>query len=57
MKCCSRPAACHNSTLCLLQLSGLQKTTAMQLIEGVEIEQQGSEVAIRFLTGEPSCVG
>lgn len=24
----------------------------MQLIEGVEIEQQGSQVAIRFLTGE-----
>ncbi|PRW21096.1 hypothetical protein C2E21_8404 [Chlorella sorokiniana] len=37
----------------VLPLSGLQKTTAMQLIEGVEIEQQGSEVAIRFLTVVP----
>lgn len=46
--CCSLAIASRHA----LQLSGLQKTTAMQLIEGVEIEQQGSQVAIRFLTGE-----
>ena len=36
----------------LMQLNGLQKQTAMQLIEGLEIEQQGQQaVAVRYLTG------
>ncbi|KAL4420693.1 hypothetical protein ABPG75_010349 [Micractinium tetrahymenae] len=35
------------------QLSGLQKTTALQLIEGVEIEQRGQQVAVRYLTVVP----
>ena len=39
----------------LMQLNGLQTTTAMQLIEGLEIERQGQLVAVRFLTG--GCVG
>jgi hypothetical protein len=35
-----------------MQLNGLQKQTAMQLIEGLEIEQQGQQaVAVRYLTG------
>lgn len=38
----------------LLQLGGLQKTTALQLIEGMEIEQRGQHVAVRYLTGEPN---
>ncbi|PSC71764.1 KRAB-A domain-containing 2-like [Micractinium conductrix] len=41
----------------LMQLSGLQKTTAVQLIEGVEVEvageQPGARVAVRFLTVVP----
>ncbi len=39
----------------LLQLGGLQKTTALQLIEGMEIEQRGQQVAVRYLTGELGC--
>ena len=40
----------------LMQLNGLQKQTAMQLIEGLEIEQQGQQgVAVRYLTG--GCMG
>lgn len=36
-----------------LQLSGLQKTTAMQLIEGVEMSRRGAEVKVSFLTVVP----
>jgi hypothetical protein len=35
----------------LMQLNKLQKTTATQLIEGLELEQNGRRVAVRFLTG------
>lgn len=41
----------------LLQLGGLQKTTALQLIEGMDIEQQGQRVAVRYLTGKPRAGG
>ena len=34
-------------------LGGLQKTTALRLIEGLEIEQRGADVTVRFLTVVP----
>lgn len=37
----------------LLHLSGLQRTTALQLIEGLEFEQSGDKATIRFLTVVP----
>ncbi|KAI3430893.1 hypothetical protein D9Q98_009302 [Chlorella vulgaris] len=37
----------------LMQLNKLQKTTATQLIEGLELEQNGRRVAVRFLTVVP----
>ena len=37
----------------LLHLSGLQRTTALQLIEGLEFEQSETGATIRFLTVVP----
>ena len=37
----------------LLHLSGIQRTTALQLIEGLEVEQSESSATIRFLTVVP----
>lgn len=45
--------ASYERALDLMQLGGIQKLTAMQLIEGIEVEQRGNEVAVRFLTGGP----
>lgn len=36
-----------------MQLNGLQKTTALRLIEGVEIQQDTSNFSVNFLTVVP----
>jgi hypothetical protein len=36
-----------------MQLNGLQKTTALRLIEGVEIQQDTSKFSVNFLTVVP----
>ena len=36
-----------------MQLNGLQKTTALRLIEGVEIQQDASTFSVNFLTVVP----
>lgn len=44
----------YERALDLLQLTGLQKVTALNLVEGIEIEQQwGNRIAVRFLTVVP----
>lgn len=37
----------------MMGLNGLQKTTALRLIEGLQIERQGSSVTVQFLTVVP----
>ena len=37
----------------MMGLNGLQKTTALKLIEGLEIRMQGSTVTVQFLTVVP----
>lgn len=36
-----------------MQLNSLQKTTALRLIEGVEIQQDASNFSVNFLTVVP----
>ena len=45
--------AAYGRALDLMGLGRLQKTTALRLIEGLEIEQRGSDIAVRFLTVVP----
>jgi ABC-type sulfate/molybdate transport systems ATPase subunit len=45
--------AAYGRALDLMGLGGLQKTTALRLIEGLEIEQRGADIAVRFLTVVP----
>ncbi|GAB4820338.1 hypothetical protein N2152v2_007384 [Parachlorella kessleri] len=45
--------ASYDRALQLMQLGGLQRTTAMQLLEGIELERSGAKVAIRYLTVVP----
>lgn len=45
--------ASYGRALDLMGLGSLQKTTALRLIEGLEIQRQGSEVTVRFLTVVP----
>lgn len=44
----------YERSLDMMQLSGLPKITAMQLIEGLELLPKGDNVAVKFLTGRPS---
>ncbi|CAL5224241.1 g6893 [Coccomyxa viridis] len=46
-------AAAYGRALDLMQLNGLQKTTALRLIEGVEIQQDASNFSVNFLTVVP----
>ena len=43
----------YERALALLELGKLQRLTAVQLIEGVELEQRGNLVTLRFLTVVP----
>ena len=43
----------YDEMLSLMQLSGLQRTTALRLIEGVELEQTATELSVSFLTVVP----
>ena len=45
--------AAYGRALDLMQLNGLQKTTALRLIEGVEIQQDASNFSVNFLTVVP----
>ena len=45
--------AAYGRALDLMQLNGLQKTTALRLIEGVEIQQDASTFSVNFLTVVP----
>lgn len=45
--------AAYGRALDLMQLNGLQKTTALRLIEGVEIQQDASKFSVNFLTVVP----
>ena len=45
--------AAYGRALDLMQLNGLQKTTALRLIEGVEIQQDSSNFSVNFLTVVP----
>jgi ABC-type transport system involved in cytochrome c biogenesis ATPase subunit len=43
----------YGRSLDVMGLGGLQKTTALRLIEGLEIVQEGSTLSVRFLTVVP----
>ena len=45
--------AAYGRALDLMRLNGLQKTTALRLIEGVEIQQGASDFSVNFLTVVP----
>lgn len=45
--------ASYERALDMMGLNGLQKTTALRLIEGLEIKTQGSTVTVQFLTVVP----
>ncbi|EIE19731.1 hypothetical protein COCSUDRAFT_48843 [Coccomyxa subellipsoidea C-169] len=45
--------ASYERALDMMGLNGLQKTTALRLIEGLEIQTQGSTVTVQFLTVVP----
>ncbi|KAK9918423.1 hypothetical protein WJX75_004036 [Coccomyxa subellipsoidea] len=45
--------ASYERALNMMGLNGLQKTTALKLIEGLEIREQGSTVTVQFLTVVP----
>ena len=45
--------ASYERALNMMGLNGLQKTTALKLIEGLEIRKQGSTVTVQFLTVVP----
>lgn len=45
--------AAYGRALDLMQLNSLQKTTALRLIEGLEIQQDASNFSVNFLTVVP----
>ena len=45
--------AAYERALDLMGLNGLQKTTALRLIEGVEIQQDATTFSVNFLTVVP----
>ncbi|CAL8471399.1 g10941 [Coccomyxa elongata] len=45
--------ASYERALDMMGLNGLQKTTALRLIEGLEIKRQGSKITVQFLTVVP----
>ena len=45
--------AAYERALDLMGLNGLQKTTALRLIEGVEIQQDATAFSVNFLTVVP----
>lgn len=45
--------ASYDRMLSLMQLSGLQRTTALNLIEGLELERTNAGLTVRFLTVVP----
>ncbi|BDA46781.1 hypothetical protein COCOBI_09-2340 [Coccomyxa sp. Obi] len=45
--------ASYERALDMMGLNGLQKTTALRLIEGLEIKKQGSKITVQFLTVVP----